>query len=191
MFLSYKNNNVIIDDKETYWEIEYVDKTKYNIKLKDQNLYLNVENNEATNGTNINLINSNKNNNQLFEFNETEYNETSNYISTSYYTIETKLKKLQNIDVDGAKKINGTNIQLWENNGNKAQIWKINYINNGTFQILSSMNIDLVINIDNNNTNINLWKNSKNNTQKWKFVDDKNGYVSIKSIALSGTIISA
>ena len=187
LFLSYKNNNVILDEKETYWEIEYIEKNKYSIKLKDENLYINVDNVDATNSTNINLVNNNKNNSQLFEFNETEYNETSNSISTSYYIIETKLKNSQNIDVDGAKRINGTNIQLWENNGNKAQIWKINYINNGTFQILSSMNTNLSINIEDNRTvpktNINLWKKNNINTQKWKFIDDKNGYVSIKSIA--------
>lgn len=182
LFLSEKNGNAIIDEKETYWEIEYVEKNKYSIKLKNQSLYLNVDNIEATNSTNISLSNNHNNDIQLFEFNDTDTNEDLNTISNSYYQIETKLKTKQNIDASEARKNNGTNIQIWENNNTNAQTWYIKHLNSGIYQILSSMNPNIVINRDSTTSNINIWKNTNQNTQKWKLIDDQNGYISIKNI---------
>ena len=178
LYMSYKDNNVIISNQETKWTIEQHEDNKYYLNVKDKDLYLNVEN------TNINLATKKQNNYQIFEFNETELNNKANTITSSYYTIETKLKSSQNIDASGASKLNGTNIQIWESNNTKAQIWYIKYVNNGEFQILSSMNPYLTINLKDNNTtsgtNIEL-KRIDNNNQKWQLIDDQNGYVSIKS----------
>ena len=181
MYLSYINNNVIISNIQTKWNIEQAENNKYYLNVKDKNLYLNIENTNASNRTNINLAEESQSKSQLFIINDTELDNNSNTISTSYYTIETKLKSKQNLDADGASKLNGTNIQLWQDNNNKAQIWYIKYINNGEFQILSSMNPYLTFNI--NGSNIDIWKNTNKNTQKWKLIDDTNGYVYIKSIS--------
>ena len=184
LFLSYEseenNATVKLSETPTEWKLEYYKNNKYYLITKNNNLYLNVENNKIENGTNINIINSNNTNGQIFKFIDTDIDNNGNTISNSYYTIETKLKENQLIDAKAASKLNGTNIYLWERNNNNAQIWNIKYLNNGYYKITSSMNPNISIDISNEN-NVQLWKVNNTDNQLWKLIDDENGNILIKS----------
>ena len=188
-YLSYtkeeNNANVELSKTATEWELEYYKSNKYYIVTKNKKLYLNINNGNNSNGTNINLLTYSNTKQQVFKFIDTDINQNSNTISDSYYTIETSLNQNQVIDVSAASKLNGTNIALWEKNNNNAQTWYIKHIGNGYYTIVSSMNIKTSLDLANGNTsngtNIQLWKTNNSDAQTWKFVDDQNGYLSIKS----------
>ena len=67
---------------------------------------------------------------------------------------------------------NGTNVWLYSLNSTLAQIWKFNYINNGQYEIISSMNPKRALTNYNNNIQINKYTGADN--QRWyvKMLDD-------------------
>lgn len=78
------------------------------------------------------------------------------------------------LDLNGSNIYNGNNIQLWENNGTKAQRWILTRNNNGSHTIRSSINRNFVIDDNGCNTydgnNIHLWEYNGTAAQQWYFV---------------------
>jgi len=92
-----------------------------------------------------------------------------------YYEIQTIMpgSKQGVVDVSGGKASNGTNIQLWEQNGTAAQLFKFKHLGNGRFKIYSASN--MVICLDGrknaNGTNIHIWEDHDGAWMEWYLVD--------------------
>lgn len=177
--------NIKISTKETLWELEYVTEDIYSIRLKDTNLYLTIESSTPNNNTNVYLTEYSNSKTQQFQILQNAINQNIYTLPNSYYKIQTQLNSNMLLDVDGAKKINGTNIQLYQNNGNNAQIWYLKYIDNGYYSITSALNPNTTLELANGNTsngtNIQLYRSNNSDAQKWKLKDDGNGNISIIS----------
>ena len=178
-------SNIKISTKETLWELEYINEEIYSIRLKDTDLYLTIASNNPNNNTNVYLTEYSNSKTQQFKILQTTINQNNYTLSNSYYKIETQLNSNMLLDVDGAKKTNGTNIQLYENNGNNAQIWFLKYIGNGYYSITSSLNPNTSLDLANGNisngTNIQLYRKNNTDAQQWKLKDDGDGNISFIS----------
>ena len=175
--------NVETSTKESLWELEYIGDNTFNIKLKDTNLYLNINNNNITNESNINITEGNSGNTKKFLFDETEINKDTITINNGNYIIKSKLNSNKVIDVSGATRLNNTNIQLYQQNNTNAQAWKLTYKNNGYYTITSLLNTNTSLDLQggntNSGTNIQLYKYNGTDAQLWKLIDDGNGSISI------------
>ncbi len=99
-------------------------------------------------------------------------------IDDGIYTIATMLDRNYVLDIDGAGKADGDNLQLWENNGTEAQAFKVSYEGNGYYQIVN-VNSGKAIDVANGDTTngTNVWQYEINGTdaQLWKIVSSGNG----------------
>lgn len=99
---------------------------------------------------------------------------TSNQaISDGIYVIATKLNQNYVLDIDGAGKSNGDNLQLWERNDTLAQFFKVTHLGDGYYRIVntnSSKAIDAEWGGTESGTNV--WQYDVNDTpaQIWKIV---------------------
>ena len=104
-----------------------------------------------------------------------------------YYTINSKLDNNKVIDVDNAKKANGTNVQLYSLNNSVAQIWYLKKLDNGYYAILSAMNPEVALTASSddrtNGINVVISKYEELDTQKWAIRNVGNGYDVIVSKA--------
>ena len=119
-----------------------------------------------SNGTNIQLYNSNNTNAQKWII---------KYQSDGYYTIASNLDENQVIDISGGKMANGTNIQLYKSNNTDAQKWNILHAGKSAFIITSKKDdkycLDLTSGKTDNKTNVQLYKCNNTNAQKFKLVE--------------------
>lgn len=96
--------------------------------VADQNKVINAENNNYSNLTNINLGTNKKLKRQKFYI--TYDSEKEAYIIKS-------MQGNQVLDVDGGRKQDSTNVQLYEYNGTLAQQWEIKEIEKNEYTIFS------------------------------------------------------
>lgn len=167
------------------WKIKYASDGTYQLIDNNSGLYLDVYGAYSADGTNIQLYQGNGNNAQRFIFNKTEINPLQRTYEDGYYNIYSALDLSKSLDVAGAVKANGTNVQLYQNNGNNAQIWYLKYLDNGYYSITTAMNPAVSLDVAGagmqNGTNIQIYKNNGSNSQQWLLKDVGNGYVSIIS----------
>ena len=117
-------------------------------------------------GTNIQIYDDNGTNAQKFRITPTEVSEYSKEYENNNYVIK-NVDNNKVIDVSGADKKNGTNVQIYSLNNTKAQIWKVEYEGDGEYIICSLINPKLVLtSIDNNVVSS---KNTNGNNQRWFF----------------------
>ncbi len=71
----------------------------------------------------------------------------------------------------------GANLQIWEKSNKKNQLWKIVYVGNGIFNIVSKYGTAVDASggkINNNGCNLQMWKyNKKNRSQQFMFINTK------------------
>ncbi len=167
------------------WKIKYASDGTYQLIDNNSGLYLDVYGAYSADGTNIQLYQGNGNNAQRFIFNKTEINPLQRTYEDGYYNIYSALDLSKSLDVAGAVKANGTNVQLYQNNGNNAQIWYLKYLDNGYYSITTAMNPAVSLDVAGagmqDGTNIQIYKNNGSNSQQWLLKDVGNGYVSIIS----------
>lgn len=74
------------------------------------------------------------------------------------------------LDVAGADKTSGTNVQVYESNGTGAQKWKITYAGSGKFKVTSSLGSTLVLSSagTGDGSNVTSSTDSKTNSQRWR-----------------------
>ncbi|MBE7046943.1 MAG: hypothetical protein E7396_05955 [Ruminococcaceae bacterium] len=103
---------------------------------------------------------------------------SSQTIANGTYVIATKLNTNYVLDISGASKDNGANLQLWENNGSSAQTFKVTHVGNGYYQIVNT-NSSKAIDVQNGDTaaGTNVWQYQINNTdaQLWKIASAGGG----------------
>ena len=101
----------------------------------------------------------------IVQDNNTGNSSSGKTISDGVYVIATKLNTNYVLDISGASKDNGANLQLWKNNGSSAQTFKVTHVGNGYYQIVNT-NSGKAIDVQNGDTaaGTNVWQYQINNT---------------------------
>ncbi len=172
------------------WYIKDAGDGYYYIIAKGSYKYLDIDNGNSANGTNVQIYTGNKSNAQKFKLTPATMNEDDTLVQNyeeGYYTINTKLNSNKVLDVDNAKKANGTNVQLYQSNNSVAQIWYLKKLDNGYYAILSSMNPEVALTAASGNrtngVNVQISKYADLDTQKWAIKNVGSDYVVISSKA--------
>ena len=172
------------------WYIKDAGDGYYYIIAKNSYKYLDIADGKSANGTSIQIYTGNKTNAQKFKLTPTNVNENeapTHIYEEGYYTINSKLANNKVLDVDNAKKANGTNVQLYQSNNSVAQIWYLKKLDNGYYAILSSMNPEVALTAASgdrtNGVNVQISKYTDLDTQKWAIKNAGNGYNVIVSKA--------
>ena len=96
------------------------------------------------------------------------------------YTIISKLSDEKVVDVAGDKKGNGTNIQIYKDNGTSAQKWQIIYDDRDGFYTIYNVGVDRVLDVQAaakvNGANVQTWVSNGTCAQKWFIEDMGDGY---------------
>lgn len=103
-------------------------------------------------------------------------------IKEGLYTISTKLNSNLMLDVMGNQTADGTNIQVYKNNGTVSQKFKIEKAGNGWYKISNTFPkkcLDVQGASKTNNANIQLYKDNGTDAQMWRFYSAGNGYYTI------------
>ena len=93
------------------------------------------------------------------------------YIGDGYYQIISK-KTNKVLDVLGAGRTNGTNVQVWTSNNSDAQKWIIKENTDGTYSIVSKCNdlyLDISGGLTNDGTNAHMYQSNSSLAQKFIF----------------------
>ena len=168
------------------WYIKDAGDGYYYLIAKHSNKYMDVAGGKTADGTQIQTYSGNETNSQKFKITETKINNKdviSHIYEEGYYTITSKLDLNKAIDVDGAKKANGTNVWLYSSNNTVAQIWYLHKLEDGYYYITSSLNPETALTAASgdikNEINVMLSKYTGTDTQKWGLKYTSDGYVSI------------
>lgn len=145
-----------------------------------ENRTLDLVNGSTANGTNIRLWEANNADAQKWDFSDAQP------IPDGTYTITAKNDSGKNLDLAGGVNRNGTNIQLWETNGEWPQDWQFHYdVTTDTYTIASAGSghhlLDLAGANTNAGTNIQLWASTGSCAQRWYLRLTSDGYYNITS----------
>ena len=151
------------------WQLESIGNGYYFIKSKLGLYCLTVGNASTKNETNIIASYKNWSNAQKFKLRETQPYEI---IEEGTYIIESALDPNMAVDLYGGFRDNGTNIQLWEKNGTKAQEFVISYYENGYYEI-ADYEGDKVLDVAGGRNklraNVQLYEYDETDGQFWRF----------------------
>ena len=180
------------------WKIKDNKDGTYSIISKCNGLYVDVLNARAANFTNIQMCDGNGLNAQKFKFEKTTIDSSNNGGST---TTETEIKGTKTIedgtymikssidskfmlDINGASKDNGANVQLYEYSDVAQKKFKVTYLGDGFYSIIASHS-DKSLDVENSSkkigTNVRQWEYTGADSQKWVIKDNKDGTYSIIS----------
>ena len=174
------------------WIIKDVGNGYYSIISKCNGLYVDVYNAVAQNYQNIQMCDGNGLNAQKFKFEKVEDKTNTTpetpkgekTIEDGTYVIHSAINSNYVLDVTGASKYNGANIQLYTKAGVKQQKFKITYLNDGYYSIIaihSNKSIDVKDASKAKGANVQQWESNGTDAQKWIIKDVGNGYYSIIS----------
>ena len=80
---------------------------------------------------------------------------------------------------------NGTNVNIYSQNLKNNQLWNIEYLGDGYYQVSSYLNDNMLLDVSGargaNGTNVQLWMKNGNNAQKWKILKNSNSTYSFIS----------
>ncbi len=165
------------------WIIKKTDSSYYLISKDGR--YLDLYMGNTSNNTNIQVYNFNGGNGQKFNFKKIADGISEKVLDNGIYRISSALNNNMFVDVNGASKANGTNVQLWSRNSSVAQKWYIEYLNNGYYKITSLVDLNKSLDVDyggmNNGTNVSIYQYSNSVNQQWIIKDAGNGYFNIIS----------
>ena len=181
--LTNKNNNVQINKCNNSSEQEWIIKENgdgyYSIINKDYS-FVNVKNSSTVDETNINMELPNYSNSQSFKFIKTIDGVSEKLSSNGYYTISSFLDENYLIDLKWGNTENGNNIDLFTQNGTKAQKWNLNYDSSGYYTVSSGIDNNKRMDVDSNN-NVQINSNNNNYSQQWILKSAGNDYYYIIS----------
>ena len=178
------------------WIIKNVGNGYYSIISKCNGLYVDVYNAIAQNFQNIQMCDGNGLDAQKFKFEkvgeDNKPEETPEIvvpvgkktIEDGTYVIRSAINTNFVIDVLGASKENGANIQLYEYSDAPQKKFKVTYLNNGYYSIIathSNKSIDVKDASTQKGANVQQCEQNKEDAQKWVIKDVGNGYYSIIS----------
>ena len=168
----YKNNT----SKAQIWKLNYQSNGYYHITTTIGDYNIDVKGASSTVGTNIQLYKKNTSKAQIWKFVRTD--KPGRTIEDGTYIIRSS-NTGYNIDLNGAKTDNKTNIKLYQNNFSWAQVWNVKY-ENGYYRITSYLDknksIDIVGAKLSGKQNIQLYQNNNSLAQKFFIEKDGNKY---------------
>ena len=191
------------------WIIKDAGKGYYNIISKCNGLYVDVLNAKAENYTNIQMCDGNGLAAQKFKFvliksdttnqsttntnqttsnqtntNEIKLPESKQTIKNGVYEIRTSINDKYMLDVLGASKDNGANVQLYEYSDVTQKKFKVTYLEDGYYEIKAMHSNKLLTVKDaskSKGANVWQWEQNKSDAQKWIIKDAGKGYYNIIS----------
>ena len=170
----YESNNTLAQK----WKI-CKDGTGYRILSASKNQFcIDLSSGNINNGTNVQLYSSNATNAQIFNIQNINILSGANINGDYYINLSGCIVK--SIDVTGGSSSNGANIQIYEGNGTKAQLWHIETDSNTHLSTITNKGSGKVLDACGGNfkNGTNIWQYQSNGSlaQKWKFVEQGNGY---------------
>ena len=173
----YKNN----DDQQ--WIIRK-NKNGYFI-ISKSGKYLDLPHANLTNKTNIQSFEFTGSNAQKFNFTKTMKGTGERTLSDGIYRISTALNNNMFVDVNGGRKDDRTNIQLWSSNSSLAQKFMIKYYEDGYYKIVSLVDLNKSIDVNgastNSGANAQIFSYSGDINQQWIIKATNDGYYNIIS----------
>ena len=165
------------------WKIESVGSGSYKVISKCNNLSLDISGGYSANGTNVQVYEWNGSNAQIFSFENDNPVVAEKSIDDGVYRINSKLGNNKCLDIDGASKADGANLQIWDKVDADQQKFEVKYLNNGYYKIIA-MHSNKVFDVAGaskiNGTNV--WQYDSNGTDAQQWIIKKvNGYYRIIS----------
>ncbi len=185
--LSDKSSNVQINTYNNLSTQKWIikdNKNGYYSILNNNYLSIDISGANTTNGTNVQLYNTNASNAQQFKLIPTAEGISQNIISDGYYFINSALDNNYVLDLNSANISNGNNIQLYYQNSSKAQKWYVKYIGYGYYKISSAISNNKLLNVENTQTseaNVQIYDSNNSYNQEWIIKDAGDGYFYIIS----------
>ena len=105
-------------------------------------------------------------------------------IADGTYVIKSALNEELVLDIGGAVKENGGNVQLWYNTDVPQQKYKVKYLGNGYYSMTvehSGRMVDVSGGVGNDGTNVQQYDSNGTDSQKWIIQDAGDGYYYIIS----------
>ncbi len=160
----------------------------------DPGYVLDLDCGEAKNGQNIQLYQNNSTKAQQWVLQV--YDESSilaaqnrNVIADGVYSIRSQAHTGYALDVSSAGTKDGTNVQLYQYNGSKAQLWKISHDSVG-YVILTNVNSGKVLDVKegrtSDETNVQQYQYNGSRAQKWIAVKQSDGSITLLSALTAG-----
>lgn len=172
---------------EQQWVIKSSGDGYYYIISKLSGMYLDVTNAKAEDGANIQVYTSNSTTAQKFKL-ELAGLKT---VDSGVYFIKTAINNKFVLDISGASRNNGANVQVWSNVLAKQQKFKITY-NSGGYYTITSANSKKVLEVAgggvNPGTNVQQYTSNGTNAQKWIIEKNGDGYLFISK--LNGLVLN-
>ncbi len=161
------NSSSPVTDANT-WKIEWNDGIVF--KNKESGLYLDIDENSTNNGTKVQVWK--KNNNQVSQ----RFLVIKEDLLGGWYEIKSALGT--SIDLDNAGSEWGTNIHMWQSNGQNNQ--KFKFTKSGEGYLITTM-YGLAFDVENgsmgNGANVRQWEDNGSACQRWKAEIVDGGYV--------------
>lgn len=168
------------------WKIEPTGDAdgSYYVISKCNGLYLDVASAKTGNGNNIQVYAGNKTQAQKFYLNA-----ITSVLPSGTYAFKSALDSLKALDVSGASKTNGANVQLYQGNGTPAQKLQVLYdANTGYYSckfVCSGKMLDVSGGKTFDRTNVQQYKPNGTWAQRWNISKDASGRYRVTS-SLSG-----
>jgi hypothetical protein len=78
------------------------------------------------------------------------------------------------LDVNHSGTTDGTNVQIWDDNGSAAQRWRLQAIDNGhvfkLLNVISRKALDVDRSETTNGTNVHIWTDNGTKAQQWQLI---------------------
>ncbi len=100
-------------------------------------------------------------------------------LNEGVYILSSAINNNKVLDIPGAKKENGLNLQLWESNSTNAQKFKLNYVGEGYYEIETTCSgkvLDVEALGKKAGTRVIQYTRNNGNNQKWMIKDAGGGY---------------
>ncbi len=168
------------------WIIKDTGDGTFNIISKLNELYLDLNNGNTKEGTNVEVNTSNGAISQKFILEKNEFITGQETISSGNYRIRVSSDMNKTLDIEGKSIENGANVHIWDYAGNSNQEFEIKYLNNGFYEIVSSVSgkaLDGGISLS--DENVYQFQNDGTYSQQWYIKDLGDGTFNIIS-RLSG-----
>ena len=179
------------------WIIKEAGNGYYSLISKCNGLYMDVTNASASNFTNIQMCDGNGLKAQKFKFEKYSANSNNNNNNTvpalpegtktiedGTYVIKSSINQKYVLDVNGASKENGANVQLYEYSADNQKRFKVKYLGDGYYSITalhSNKALDVKDASKQKGANVWQWEQNGTDAQKWIIKEAGNGYYSLIS----------
>lgn len=108
---------------------------------------------------------------------------------SGFWEIASALDSNKRLDVSGASKANGGNVQIWQSNGGLAQRWWIRSAGDGWYTLTpcnSALRLDIANGSAASGANVQQWSGNGSKAQKWRFSMDEKG---MQIVSALGTVL--